>query len=69
MSMSLQLVVARGTARGLLSGNAAADYGDVIQLRRLLLAEGDQLLAAELQLLAIARNPTPAEISAFGKAL
>lgn len=69
MSMSLQLVVARGTARGLLSGNAAADYGDVIQLRRLLLAEGDQLLAAELLLLAIAMNPTPAEISAFGKAL
>jgi hypothetical protein len=67
--MSLQLVVARGTARGLLSGNAAADYGDVIQLRRLLLAEGDQLLAAELLLLAIAMNPTPAEISAFGKAL
>lgn len=69
MSMSLQLVVARGTARGLLSGNAAADYGDVIQLSRLLLAEGDQLLAADLVLLAIAMNPTPAEISAFGKAL
>jgi hypothetical protein len=69
MSMSLQLVVARGTARGLLSGNAAADYGDVIQLRRLLLAEGDQLLAAELLLMAIAMNPTPAEIAAFGDAI
>ncbi|NDD45714.1 MAG: hypothetical protein EBZ24_09970 [Synechococcaceae bacterium WB9_4xB_025] len=69
MSMSLQLVVARGTARSFLSGNAAAGYGDVILLRRLLLAEGDHLLAADLLLMAIAMNPTPAEISAFGKAL
>jgi hypothetical protein len=69
MSMSLQLVVARGTARSFLSGNAAAGYGDVILLRRLLLAEGDYLLAADLLLMAIAMNPTPAEIAAFGDAI
>jgi len=55
MSMSLQLVVARGTARSFLSGNAAAGYGDVILLRRLLLAEGDHLLAADLLLMALDR--------------
>ena len=69
MSMSLQLVVARGTARSFLSGNAAAGYGDVILLRRLLLAEGDYLLAADLLLMAIAMNPTPAGIAAFGDAI
>ena len=34
MDMTLQLAVARGTARGLINGTAAADYGDVICLRR-----------------------------------
>ncbi|QNI80042.1 hypothetical protein SynRS9909_02059 [Synechococcus sp. RS9909] len=66
MSMSLQLVVARGTARGLLNGSAAADYGEVLHLHRLLLEEGDELLAARLLQLALGMDPSPAEIAAFG---
>jgi hypothetical protein len=68
MSMSLQLAVARGTARGLINGTSAADYGDVICLRRLLLREGEHRLATDLLVLAQAMTPTPAELSEFGPA-
>ena len=68
MSMTLQLAVARGTARGLINGTSAADYGDVISLRQLLLREGEHGLATDLLVLAKAMSPTPAELSEFGPA-
>ena len=68
MSMTLQLAVARGTARGLINGTAAADYGDVICLRRLLLREGEHGLATDLLVLAKAMTPTAAELSEYGPA-
>ena len=68
MDMTLQLAVARGTARGLINGTAAADYGDVISLRRLLLREGEHGLATELLVLAQTMTPTAAELSEFGPA-
>ena len=66
MSMTLQLAVARGTARGLINGTAAADYGDVICLRQLLLREGEHGLATDLLVLAKAMSPTAAELSEYG---
>ena len=68
MSMTLQLAVARRTARGLINGTATADYGDVISLRRLLLREGELGLATDLLVLAKAMSPTAAELSEFGPA-
>ncbi len=68
MDTTLQLDVARGTARGLINGTAAADYGDVICLRRLLLREGEHGLATDLLVLAQTMSPTAAELSEFGPA-
>tara|TARA_Y100001933_G_scaffold223942_1_gene235871 strand:+ start:307 stop:516 length:210 start_codon:yes stop_codon:yes gene_type:complete len=68
MSMTLQLAIARGTARGLINGSAAADYGDVICLRELLLREGEHALATDLLVLAKTMKPTAAELSKFGPA-
>ena len=68
MGMTLQLAVARGTARGLINGTAAADYGDVISLRQLLLREGEHGLATDLLVLAKTMHPTEAELSEFGPA-
>ena len=68
MTMTLQLAVARGTARGLINGTSAAGYGDVICLRQLLLREGEHGLATDLLVLAKAMSPTAAELSEFGPA-
>lgn len=68
MSMNLQLIVARSSARGLIRGAATADYGEVIGLRKLLLVEGDLELAGDLLTLAQAMNPTPRELSLYGPA-
>ena len=65
MDMTLQLAVARGTARGLINGSAAADYGDVICLRRFLLREGELGLATDLLVLAKTMTPTAAELSEY----
>ena len=67
MDMTLQLAVARGTARGLINGSAA-DYGDVICLRRFLLREGELGLATDLLVLAKTMTPTAAELSEYGPA-
>ena len=48
MSMSLERVVARGTARGLINGSAAPSYEMVINLYQILMLEGDAVLAAGL---------------------
>ena len=48
MSMSLERVVARGTARGLINGTAAPSYEMVINLYKILMLEGDAVLAAGL---------------------
>ena len=48
MSMSLERVVARGTARGLINGSAAPSYDMVINLYKFLKLEGDAVLAAGL---------------------
>lgn len=48
MSMSLQRVVARGTARSLINGSASPSYEMVISLYKLLMLEGDAVLAAGL---------------------
>ena len=48
MSMSLERVVARGTARGLINGSAAPSYEMVINLHKILMLEGDAVLAAGL---------------------
>jgi len=66
MNMTLQLAVARGTARCLINGTSAADYGDVICLRQLLLREGEHGLATDLLVLAQAMSPTAAELSEYG---
>ena len=68
MSMNLQLIVARSSARGLLSGAATADYGEVIVLRKLLLGEGELELARDLLTLAQTMKPTPTELSIYGPA-
>ena len=46
--MSLERVVARGTARGLINGSAAPSYEMVINLYKILMLEGDAVLAAGL---------------------
>ena len=48
MSISLELVVARGTARSLINGSASSSYEMVIRLHKTLMLEGDAVLAAEL---------------------
>ena len=48
MSMSLERVVARGTARALINGSAAPSYEMVINLYKTLMLEGDAVLAAGL---------------------
>ena len=48
MSMSLERVVARGTARGLINGSASPSYEMVISLYKVLVLEGDAVLAAGL---------------------
>ena len=50
--MTFQLIVAWSAACSLISAAAAADYGEVIELRRLLINEGEDSLAASLLLLA-----------------
>ena len=60
MTISLQLAVARCTARGLINGTAAADYGEVINLHRMMQLEGETVLAADLLALARSLNPTEA---------
>ena len=56
MTMTLQLIVAWSAACSLISAAAAADYGEVIELRRLLINEGEDSLAASLLLLAVLCN-------------
>ena len=68
MSMTLQLMVARGTARGLISGTASADYGEVVTLRKLLLEEGEDQLAGKLLALAQTMQPTSEELLKYGPA-
>ena len=46
--MSLERVVARGTARGLINGSASPSYEMVISLYKVLVLEGDAVLAAGL---------------------
>ena len=46
--MSLERVVARGTARGLINGSASPSYEIVINLYKILMHEGDAVLAAGL---------------------
>ena len=68
MTISLQLAVARCTARGLINGTAAADYSEVISLHRLMQLEGETALAADLLALARSLNPSEAlrDVSAHG---
>ncbi|WP_156783575.1 hypothetical protein ACLM44_01540 [Synechococcus sp. W2B2] len=66
MSIDLQLVVSRGTARGLINGSSAADYGEVISLCKVLYLEGDYQLAADLLELAKSLQPTSLELAEFG---
>ena len=68
MTISLQLAVARCTARGLINGTAAADYSEVINLYRMMHLEGETVLAAGLLALARSLNPTAAsrDISPHG---
>ena len=60
MTISLQLAVARCTARGLINGTAAADYSEVISLHRMMQLEGETVLAAALLALARSLNPSGA---------
>ena len=61
MSMTLELIVARGTARGLLNGTATADYADLILLSQLLSQEGDHSMASALLVLANTIHPNGEE--------
>ena len=61
MSMTLELIVARGTARGLLNGTATADYAELILLIQLLSQEGDHSTASELLVLANTMYPNAQE--------
>ena len=63
MSMSLERVVARGTARGLINGSAAPSYEMVISLYKLLMLEGDAVLAAGLLDLVASKDLSEAEAS------
>jgi|TARA_B100002052_G_scaffold260103_1_gene253088 hypothetical protein len=57
MTMSLQHVIARSKARGLINGSATPDLGQAMAVHRLLVLEGDALLAAAL--LKFARSLPP----------
>jgi len=46
MTMTLRHVVARSMARGLINGSAAPDLSQAMAVHRLLVLEGDALLAA-----------------------
>ncbi len=48
MTMSLQHVIARSKARGLINGSATPDLGQAMAVHRLLVLEGDAFLAAAL---------------------
>ena len=61
MSMSLERVVARGTARGLINGSAAPSYEMVINLYKILMFEGDAVLAAGLLDLVASMDPSEVE--------
>ena len=69
MTISLQLAVARCTARGLINGTAAADYSEVISLHRMMQLEGETVLAAGLLALARSLNPSGAmrDVSAHAR--
>ena len=60
MTMSLQHIVARSKARGLLNGSATPDLAQAIAVHRLLVLEGDALLASAL-LKFVLSLPTPSE--------
>ena len=60
MTMSLQHIVARSKARGLLNGSATPDLAQAIAVHRLLVLEGDALLASAL-LKFLLSLPTPSE--------
>ena len=59
--MSLERVVARGTARGLINGSAAPSYEMVINLYKILMLEGDAVLAAALLDLVASMDPSEVE--------
>ncbi|MDB4682335.1 hypothetical protein OAE68_01500 [Synechococcus sp. AH-551-A10] len=63
MSMSLERVVARGTARSLINGSSAPSYEMVISLYKLLMLEGDAVLAAGLLDLVASKDLSEAEAS------
>ena len=48
MTMSLQHVIARSKARGLINGSATPDLGQAMDVHRLLVLEGDARLASAL---------------------
>ena len=58
--MSLQHIVARSKARGLLNGSATPDLAQAIAVHRLLVLEGDALMASAL-LKFVLSLPTPSE--------
>ena len=60
MTMSLQHIVARSKARGLLNGSATPDLAQAIAVHRLLVLEGDALMASAL-LKFVLSLPTPSE--------
>ena len=61
--MSLERVVARGTARGLINGSASPSYEMVISLYKVLVLEGDAVLAAGLlDLVASPSNGRPSRL-------
>ena len=60
MTMSLQHVIARSQARGLINGSATPDLGQAMDVHRLLVLEGDARLASAL-LTFVLSLPPPAE--------
>ena len=66
--MTLQLIVAWSAARSLIRAAAVGDYGEVVELRRLLINEGEDSLAVSLLLSAQAMQPTVSELGEHGPA-
>ena len=66
--MAFQLIFARSAARSLISGSASVDHGEVVELRCLLIQEGEDSLAASLLLLAKAMQPTVSQLAEHGPA-
>ena len=62
MTMSLQHIVARSKARGLLNGSVTPDLAQAMTAHRLLVLEGDALLASALLkfVLSLQKTPEPA---------